>query len=204
MRTIQQIEDDLVIRLSSSEYIPQFLKTNNGAVSSDYVLFVTGAAKFLAPYIQGLETYLEIYEDEQTLRMFLENRGFYTSGVTAENLAVLQDRLQNQVDQLCARGTMVMLDEVRQMCGDIGGTPDTDIIALSQSECGWWAGFTSPEYVANGATPQSVVNFCYLDLDQIVMFYLHNYSNRRTNEKLQEILQRYFEPKHVQTVYYFV
>ena len=72
MRTLPQIKTELSGRLAGNELLPEYVER-----TSDFTKFADAIGEFMSPYVQRLESLLEIWSDPVNLRTYLESKGMY-------------------------------------------------------------------------------------------------------------------------------
>lgn len=189
-RTLQQIKEEISLRLQSNELLPSFIER-----TADFIDFSDSIAEMISPYIKQLEDFLYIWDDAILLSLFLKKRGMFLVG--NETLNDLQTIAQNRIKILSWRGTPKMLAEVRRLSG---GDTDTILLFKDSGECGWVCGKTSPCYKESIDDD----NYCYLSLRKVLIFKVKNVTKTLSNEDMLKILKYYFEPKHINVLYKFI
>ena len=72
LHTLEQIKTDLSSRLTSEEYLPDFISRDG-----DLTIFADSMAEFVAPYAKQLEDIENLYNDVDILRNYLLSKGLY-------------------------------------------------------------------------------------------------------------------------------
>ena len=192
-RTLNQIKTDLSSRITSNEFLPQFIKR-----SHDLTEFANAIAEFMSVYVKQLEDFEYIYTNYNLLKSYLQSKGMYFTG--SESLSDLQTIANQRLKIISLRGTMKMQTEVQRLCNDLGGSSETNIIRYGNAQCGWVIGHTSPCYRNDFDEP----NVSYISRRELVVFDIRNRSIFYNRNDLLKILQKYFEPKHIVTIYNFI
>lgn len=192
-RTLSEIEDELAARFISTEYLPLHIER-----TIDLENFAQAIGEFLAPYVKQLEDLGDILNNESLLRTFLLAKGMYLSG--DENLAKLQLIAENRYRIMLERGTMQMVSELRRLCVDKDPGSETNIEYRDIESNGWFIERTSPLYRDSNIS----LNTCYLEIKDLIIFNLKNLSNRYSDNDIKEIVKRFFEPKHIRSLYNFI
>lgn len=183
-RTLQQIKDDFVARLTGKELSPAFIER-----TTDFENFCKAIGEVLAPYELQVEQFLDLYNDATLLKYFLEHRGLYLRG--DENLTELRTIANNLVAILKCRGTKLHAKELDRL---FNNPNDGDVIqdVYNQFHIGWTIGRTSPCWRPS----TDAVNLSSLCNDELYAIYSANNSDK-TDEEVEDILRSKFMPQHL-------
>lgn len=192
-RTLEEIKQDIADRVVSGEYLPSFIVR-----SEDLEKFSDAIGEFMAKYIKQLEDFENIWTTYELLKKFLISKHMFFNG--NETLQDLQDIATNRMKILSCRGTKKMEPEVQRICYDEGVGSLTHIDALDMGKCGWVVNRTSPLYREDSVH----LNVSYIGRRELVVFEIKNNNIYVSNTKLLEIFKKYFEPKHIVTLYNFI